>query len=148
MSVKKERKVCLQFISSSSILDAAFANYPLMVDFPFLIDAPTRLSIFQLPSASNPPYSTLLPLAFQQNTLSDSLVLIVLDWERPWTFLDDLRGWLGALTRLVQNIESRKAGQAKGEQGGQSGEYIVQEALESRRSLISQSSFSLNVCAG
>ncbi|PWN49968.1 DLIC-domain-containing protein [Violaceomyces palustris] len=33
--------------------------------------------------------------------LKDSLVLITLDWERPWTFLEQLRNWLEIFSNLI-----------------------------------------------
>ncbi|KAN0060831.1 hypothetical protein ACQY0O_007490 [Thecaphora frezii] len=35
--------------------------------------------------------------------LQDSLILITLDWEQPWTFLDQLRNWLEILRELVDS---------------------------------------------
>lgn len=57
--------------------------------------------MYQLPSAS-PPYPSLLPLALSKTTLLDSLVLIVLDWERPWEFLRDLSAWVGVLEGVLK----------------------------------------------
>ncbi|EPQ30041.1 uncharacterized protein PFL1_02158 [Pseudozyma flocculosa PF-1] len=37
------------------------------------------------------------------DALQDSLVLITLDWEQPWTFLDQLRNWLEVLRELVDS---------------------------------------------
>lgn len=34
-------------------------------------------------------------------SLRDSVVVIVLDWEQPWTFLEQLRNWLSILSELV-----------------------------------------------
>ncbi|GAA5975091.1 hypothetical protein JCM11641_000029 [Rhodosporidiobolus odoratus] len=55
-----------------------------------------RLSLFQLPSPSA-PYPSLLSLALTPQTLLESLIVIVLDWERPWRFIEELEGWVGVL---------------------------------------------------
>ncbi|GAA6022167.1 hypothetical protein JCM11491_005113 [Sporobolomyces phaffii] len=60
-----------------------------------------RLSIYQLPSPA-PPFPALLPLALSKKTLLDSLVVIVLDWERPWSFLDELRNWIAMLRSILR----------------------------------------------
>lgn len=60
-----------------------------------------RLGVYQLPSPL-PPYPSLLPLALTKATLLDSLVVIVLDWERPWRFLRDLKGWMGVLDGVLK----------------------------------------------
>ncbi|CDR87260.1 related to dynein light-intermediate chain [Sporisorium scitamineum] len=35
------------------------------------------------------------------DSLKDSIVVILLDWEQPWTFLEQLRNWLSILRELV-----------------------------------------------
>lgn len=60
-----------------------------------------RLGVYQLPSP-DAPYPSLLPLALSRATLLDSLVVIVLDWERPWRFLKELRGWIAVLEGVLK----------------------------------------------
>lgn len=60
-----------------------------------------RLGVYQLASTS-PPYPSLLPLALSKATLLDSLVVIVLDWERPWLFMRDLRAWIAVLESVLK----------------------------------------------
>lgn len=60
-----------------------------------------RLGVYQLASTS-PPYPSLLPLALTKSTLLDSLVIIVLDWERPWLFMRDLRAWIAVLEGVLK----------------------------------------------
>ena len=60
-----------------------------------------RLSIYQLPSPS-PPYPALLPLSLSKKTLLDSLVVIVLDWERPWSFVKELKEWIAMLEEVLK----------------------------------------------
>lgn len=66
-----------------------------------LAETVARLGVYQLPSA-DPPYSTLLPLALSKATFLDSLILITLDWERPWRFMKDLESWFGLLEDLLR----------------------------------------------
>lgn len=55
-----------------------------------------RLSVFQLPSPS-PPFPSLLSLCLNRQTLLTSLVVLVLDWERPWSWLAELEAWIALL---------------------------------------------------
>ncbi|CBQ73860.1 related to dynein light-intermediate chain [Sporisorium reilianum SRZ2] len=47
--------------------------------------------------------STSTPFASKPSidSLKDSIVVILLDWEQPWTFLEQLRNWLSILRELV-----------------------------------------------
>ncbi|BGP12267.1 hypothetical protein JCM10213_000038 [Rhodosporidiobolus nylandii] len=80
-------------------------------------DTLARLGLFQLPSPS-PPYPSLLSLALSKQTLLDSLVVIVLDWERPWRFVEELEGWIGLLeARLAQGDKDGLGGGWEGQEG-------------------------------
>ncbi|GAA6040958.1 hypothetical protein JCM8097_000511 [Rhodosporidiobolus ruineniae] len=68
-----------------------------------------RLSLFRLPSPA-PPFPSLLSLALTPQTLLDSLVVLVLDWERPWRFVEELEGWVGVLEERL----GRKRGEREG----------------------------------
>lgn len=72
-----------------------------------------RLGVYQLASTS-PPYPSLLPLALSKSTLLDSLVVIVLDWERPWLFMRDLRAWIAVLEGVLKG-----RGAAEGAEGAE-----------------------------
>lgn len=37
------------------------------------------------------------------DSLKDSIVVILLDWEQPWTFLEQLRNWLSILRELIDS---------------------------------------------
>ncbi|KAJ7228234.1 dynein light intermediate chain-domain-containing protein [Mycena pura] len=57
-------------------------------------DTLARLSVYTVPS-SGPAYTSLLPhFAPPRTALPHTLVMIVLDWTRPWTFVDELETWL------------------------------------------------------
>lgn len=74
----------------------------LTLEFSELSETLARLSIYQLPSPS-PPYPALLPLSLSKKTLLDSLVVIVLDWERPWSFVRELKEWIAMLEHVLKN---------------------------------------------
>lgn len=58
------------------------------------IDTLGRLSVYTVPSTST-SYTALLPHFLPPRTsLPHTLVMIVLDWTRPWTFVDELQTWL------------------------------------------------------
>ncbi|KAH8918355.1 dynein light intermediate chain [Atractiella rhizophila] len=69
-------------------------------------DTLALLSFYSLPSP-NPPYTSLLPLALPPTSVSllDSLILIVLDWERPWSFIDTFRRWMVAVEVVLSRIQ-------------------------------------------
>lgn len=79
------------------------------------------MSIYTLPFASKEPYSALLPLALSTDNLSDNLVLITLDWERPWGFLEELKDWLESLRSLVDKVKREKGGEFTVQEGYDSG---------------------------
>ncbi|GAA5907009.1 hypothetical protein JCM5296_003912 [Sporobolomyces johnsonii] len=70
-----------------------------------------RLSLFQLPSPL-PPYPSLLPLALSRQTLLDSLIVIVLDWERPWGFIKELKEWVAMLERVLESQAGKDSWEA------------------------------------
>ncbi|KAJ8297296.1 Protein CSN12 [Rhodotorula toruloides] len=59
-------------------------------------DTVARLGFFHVPAPS-PPYPALLSLALSRSNLLDSLVVLVLDWEKPWNFVRELEAWLALL---------------------------------------------------
>ncbi|KAJ7119485.1 dynein light intermediate chain-domain-containing protein [Mycena epipterygia] len=57
-------------------------------------DTLARLSVYSVPSAAR-EYTSLLPHFVPPRTaLPHTLVMIVLDWTRPWTFVEELETWL------------------------------------------------------
>lgn len=62
---------------------------------PFLnSDILARLSVYTVPSSA-PSYSALLPHFLPPKTsLPHTVAVIVLDWTKPWTFIDELQTWL------------------------------------------------------
>lgn len=97
-------------------------------------DASSRLSVYQVPPTSNDLHASLLPMALSRESLLDSLVLIILDWEKPWTFLRELRRWLEAVRKVMNDIENDKAeASAAQESRRRKGKYVVDECRELRK---------------
>ncbi|GAA5846830.1 hypothetical protein JCM9279_004457 [Rhodotorula babjevae] len=67
-------------------------------------DTLARLSVYQL-SSPLPPYPSLLSLAL----VPDSLVVICLDWDRPWEFVRQLEQWIVLLDELLGRASKDKA---------------------------------------
>lgn len=82
-------------------------------------DTFARLNLYHL-SLSHPSYSTLLKFALNSSTLPDSLVIIVLDWTRPWTFVEHLERWMKVLQEHVEGVIVKEgqtvAGWSKGKE--------------------------------
>ncbi|KAH9988414.1 dynein light intermediate chain-domain-containing protein [Russula vinacea] len=71
-------------------------------------DILARLSVYTVPSSS-PPYTALLSHFLRpQSALPHTAVIIVLDWTRPWTFLEDLYTWLTWIEHWVQGDGARE----------------------------------------
>jgi dynein light intermediate chain 1 len=57
-------------------------------------DTLARLSVYTVPSDAI-AYTSLIPHFLPPRaSLPHTLVMIVLDWTRPWTFVDNLQTWL------------------------------------------------------
>jgi dynein light intermediate chain 1 len=58
------------------------------------LDTLARLSVYTVPSDAI-AYTSLMPHFLPPRaSLPHTLVMIVLDWTRPWTFVDNLQTWL------------------------------------------------------
>lgn len=49
-------------------------------------------------------YMPLLKFALGGDTLADSAVIIVLDWTRPWEFLETFQRWIDVLQHRIDEI--------------------------------------------
>lgn len=80
-----------------------------------IADTLARLSIYTVPSSS-PSYSALLPhLIPPRTSLPHTLVMIALDWTRPWSFVQELVTWLEWVEKWVKGDGSRELDIAKEE---------------------------------
>jgi dynein light intermediate chain 1, cytosolic len=74
---------------------------------PLSLDTLARLSVYTIPS-SVPTYSALLPHFLPpRSTLPHTVVIIVLDWTKPWTFVEELQTWLKWIDIWSKGEESR-----------------------------------------
>ena len=73
-----------------------------------LVDTLARLSVYTVPSHAS-AYVSLLPHFLPPRTaLPHTLVMIVLDWTRPWTFVEDLQTWLKWVEQWAKRDGSRE----------------------------------------
>ncbi|KAJ7437860.1 dynein light intermediate chain-domain-containing protein [Mycena galericulata] len=71
-------------------------------------DTIARLSVYTVPSAA-PEYTSLLPHFVPPRTaLPHTLVMIALDWTRPWTFVEELETWLQWVERWARGDAARE----------------------------------------
>lgn len=65
--------------------------------------AMARLGLYQLGLAS-PEYLPLLKFAISSETISDSCILLLLDWARPWKFLETLQRWINVINSILESV--------------------------------------------
>ncbi|KAI9259874.1 dynein family light intermediate chain [Sporodiniella umbellata] len=70
-------------------------------------EAAARLGCYQL-GLFSPEFLPLLKFAIRAETVGDACVVIVLDWSRPWRFLETLQAWIGVLRYLINDICKEK----------------------------------------
>ncbi|KAI0082346.1 hypothetical protein K474DRAFT_1585636 [Panus rudis PR-1116 ss-1] len=71
-------------------------------------DTIARLSVYTVPSSS-PSYTSLLPHFLPPKaSLPHTLVVIVLDWTKPWTFVDELHTWLTWVEKWAKGDDARE----------------------------------------
>ncbi len=91
------------------------ALYPLSWWLTLVTDTLARLSVYTVPS-SNPSYTALLPHFLPPRTcLPHTLVMIVLDWTRPWTFVEELETWFQWIEKWAKGDGSREVDIAREE---------------------------------
>ncbi|KAF8622105.1 hypothetical protein AX15_007242 [Amanita polypyramis BW_CC] len=72
-------------------------------------DTLARLSVYTVPS-SGPAYSSLLPHFLPpRSSLPHTLVMIVLDWTRPWSFVEELQTWLQWVEKWAKGDGARES---------------------------------------
>jgi len=92
-------------------------------------DTLARLSIYTVPSVA-PSYTALLPYFLPpRTTLPHTLVMIVLDWTRPWTFVEELQTWLEWVERWAKGDGSREL-EISREESRERRKYICPELLD------------------
>ncbi|KAF9164190.1 hypothetical protein BGX21_010048 [Mortierella sp. AD011] len=66
-------------------------------------DTVARLGLYQL-AGSHKSYHALLKYCLNTKTIADSIVIIVLDWSKPWTFMETLHRWVKVLEEAIKQI--------------------------------------------
>ena len=59
-----------------------------------LLDTLARLSVYTVPSPASSYTALLRHFLPPRSSLLQTLIIIVLDWTRPWTFVEELQTWL------------------------------------------------------
>ncbi|KAF8946960.1 hypothetical protein BGZ47_010794 [Haplosporangium gracile] len=62
-----------------------------------------RLGIYQV-AGSHKSYHALLKYCLNTKTIADTVIMIVLDWAKPWTFMETLQRWIKVLEGALQQI--------------------------------------------
>ncbi|KAG0379829.1 hypothetical protein BGX24_011428 [Mortierella sp. AD032] len=62
-----------------------------------------RLGIYQV-AGSHKSYHALLKYCLNTKTIPESVIMIVLDWSKPWTFMETLQRWIKVLESALQQI--------------------------------------------
>ncbi|KAI0732781.1 dynein light intermediate chain-domain-containing protein [Fomitopsis betulina] len=71
-------------------------------------DTLARLSVYSVPSSAA-PYTSLLPNFLPPRTsLQHTVVIVVLDWTKPWTFVDELETWLEWVEKWAKGNGARE----------------------------------------
>lgn len=79
-----------------------------------------RLGFYQIPT-TEPPRTRLVSLALSRAALIDSLVVIVLDWQKPWTFIRELEYWIEVLEEALGEQSQTEGGEDPVEEGKRRG---------------------------
>ncbi|KAG0251156.1 hypothetical protein BG011_007807 [Mortierella polycephala] len=66
-------------------------------------DTVARLGLYQI-AGSHRSYHALLKYCLNTKTIADSVVIVVLDWSRPWTFMETLQRWVKVLGTAIEQI--------------------------------------------
>ena len=67
------------------------------------VDTVARLGLYQI-AGSHKSYHALLKYCLNTNTIADTVVLIVLDWSKPWAFVETLERWVKVLDTAIKQI--------------------------------------------
>lgn len=74
----------------------------------FVADTLARLSVYTVPSSAHAHLSLLPHFVPPRAALPHTAVMIVLDWTKPWTFVEQLELWLNWVEAWVKGDGSRE----------------------------------------
>ena len=119
MLKKRGKRVCSNIVNALVLFER---SYPLNSDIV------ARLSVYSVPSSA-PAHMALVPHFLPPRTsLPHTLVIIVLDWTKPWSFLEQLQTWLTWVEDWVKSDNSRDV-QVLREEGRDRCEFVVHNML-------------------
>ncbi|KAK9762666.1 hypothetical protein K7432_011382 [Basidiobolus ranarum] len=89
-----------------------------------------RVGLYQL-AGSDDSYHDLLRFSLNANTLSGSLIVIALDWSKPWTFVETFERWIKLLEEAIESIKA-EGGDEKSDNPDKwtYGKFVIDEAKE------------------
>jgi len=90
-------------------------------------DTIARLGFYQLAS-SDKAYNSLLRFALNVTTIQESVIIIVLDWSRPWTFVETLQRWIKVVEQAINSV--KQEGESGSKNGWTKGKVLVEEMTE------------------
>ncbi|TIB74722.1 hypothetical protein E3Q23_00104 [Wallemia mellicola] len=98
-----------KLIAYCNSLEHHHKDLGLSVDYADVRDAAddevmARISIYTIPN-SNKTYTDLINLVITPQSISDLLVVIQLDWEKPWNFIDDLSRWISWIDQHIAQLK-------------------------------------------
>ena len=70
----------------------------------YITDVVARLGVY-LVSKPEPAFMPILKSLFTPDTLQDTLIVILLDWKRPWDWMRELRTWVRLLGALFRSLD-------------------------------------------
>ena len=85
-------------------------------------DTMVRMGFYQLAAA----HPGLMPYALNANNFHNTVAMICLDWQRPWTFVDALEKWIRVLKAAVKQVRD----EGREPSGWSRGDVVVDEACE------------------
>lgn len=87
------------------ILGLSVGRTPLLTSlFCRGVDVVARLGLY-LVSNPEPAFMPILKSLFTATTIPDTLVVILLDWKKPWDWMRQLRTWVRLLGALFRSLD-------------------------------------------
>ncbi|ORX97884.1 dynein light intermediate chain [Basidiobolus meristosporus CBS 931.73] len=96
-----------------------------------------RIGLHQL-AGSDAAYHHLLRFSLNENTFANSLAVIVLDWSKPWTFVETFERWIKLLERAVASIQHGEGPNKDSGSRWTFGKFVVDEAKEKLEKYVQQ----------
>ncbi|KAJ1982136.1 hypothetical protein H4R34_001815 [Dimargaris verticillata] len=94
-------------------------------------DEVARIGVYQLADTHN-TYQALFKYSLNRESVGESCVTIVLDWSKPWQFVDQLQKWLLVVEQAVEAIRQSGHSKTGGDKAStwSQGQVVVDECRE------------------